>query len=42
MEWHNILTLLSMVTLNLNLSIDIFVWDGHKNGTFLPNLYTIV
>jgi hypothetical protein len=31
-----------MVTLNLNLSIDIFVWDGHKNGTFLPNLYTIV
>ena len=32
MEWHNMLNLLSNVTLNL--SSDKFVWDGHKNGIF--------
>ena len=32
MEWHNMLNLISIVTLNL--SSDKFVWDDHKNGIF--------
>jgi hypothetical protein len=32
-EWHNLLNLLTTVTLNP--SRDNFVWDDHKNGIFL-------
>jgi hypothetical protein len=31
-EWHNMLNLLTVVTLSL--SRDKFVWDSHKNGIF--------
>ena len=31
-EWHNLLNLLTTVTLNP--ARDNFVWDGHKNGIF--------
>jgi hypothetical protein len=31
-EWHNMLNLLTVVTLSL--SRDKFIWDGHRNGIF--------